>query len=514
MKHRIPDAKQLALFKRSPMKFREFLLVDGARGELTPFKDAMSPLQRKDFEAIDPALAWTAGASRVMEGKEVPYPVPPCVRFYFQRSRGYSKTSDRAMDILWLLSFGKKATDGIVVAEDKDQASLVVVQARKIVALNPWIANYVEISDSNNRIINKSTGAFIKTLSRDKNSSWGLTCDFLMCDEWTHWSQEEFWESIFSSFAKKEKLMIVSCNAGEGQDWKWRNMKHFESSPQWYFSAPDGYAPWYSEANIAEQQATLDPFTFNRVWLNRWQEDGSQFLMKHTIEACVDPELEPRDGPEDDVENYIISFDYGEIKDRAVGVVAHWKYDFENQVDEVVVDRMDVFEPTLSPQGSVQLKDVQDWLETMYTKFSANNRNVYFVLDRYQLLQILQYLKTICPPENIAEFEFASGNGNFEMSKLLQQRVISKRVKWYKGCGEIFMEDGQVFRPRGSMIPDDLNSELVELVKVDRPNGKWRFDHPRWGHDDRAFALGAVLWLIGKEQKNMTGEGGLMEEIL
>ena len=513
MKDRTPDAKLVQLFKRSPMRFREYLLVDGPRGMVLPFKDVMAPVQRQDFTAMDPALAWTAGAKRVVEGKLENYPIPDIIRFYIQRSRGYSKTSDLAMSVLWLLAFANKPLDGIVVADDKEQAALLIGQAAKICEYNPWLFAYVDISDTHNKIINRANRASIKSMSRDRNSSFGITPDFIICDEWTHWGNEQFWISIFSSFAKKERLFIVSCNAGEGQDWKWNSMKQFEKSPMWYFSAPDGYAPWYTPANIAEQQAALPWTDFTRLWLNRWQEDGSQFLSKHTIEGCIDPALEKRGGPEDDVTTYIISFDYGEVKDRAVGVVAHWNYDFDAEVDEVLIDRMDVFDPLLSPQGSIQLKDVQDWIVGMYERFSAGNRNVYIVIDRYQMLQILQHLKTICPPDNIAEFEFASGNGNFEMSKLLQQRIISKKIKWYPGCGEIIKENGETHRPRGPTIPDDLVSELADLVKVPKPGGKWRFDHPRWGHDDRAFGIGAVVWLIGREQKNMTGETTVSEEM-
>ncbi len=69
MKDRTPDAKLVQLFKRSPMRFREYLLVDGPRGMVLPFKDVMAPVQRQDFTAMDPALAWTAGARRVVDGK-------------------------------------------------------------------------------------------------------------------------------------------------------------------------------------------------------------------------------------------------------------------------------------------------------------------------------------------------------------------------------------------------------------------------------------------------------------
>jgi len=230
--------------------------------------------------------------------------------------------------------------------------------------------------------------------------------------------------------------------------------------------------------------------------------DGDQFLEPHTVAACEDSELTRQEAPSPDLHTYFISFDYGEVKDRAVGTVSHWN----GAEDILYIDKMEVFAPECQESGSVLIKDVMKWLKETYDMFSASDRTVYFILDRYQLLSCIQELKEyVDDPDTIVEFEFASGNGNFEMSKLLRQKIINGRVKWYPDCGEIFQQDGQIYRPQGSAIKDTLATELCELIKVNRGT-KWRFDHPDWGHDDRAFTVGAVLWFISKSLREADEE--------
>lgn len=488
-----PSREMIEVFRRNPMKFREYLTVDGVSNARPCFKDVMAPFQRKDFEARDPCLLWLTGVEKKVGGKSEPYPEPPIKQFYVQRGRGSSKTTDIAIDSLWVMAFSKILIDGVVAAEDKDQARLMFKQAEKVISMNPWIGGYVNIQV--NKMFNEATGSIINTMARDSGSSWGITPDYVICDEWTHWTKEEMWESISSSAAKKSKFLYVGCNAGSGNDWKYRTMMEFKSSPDWYFSAPDGAAPWYPEKVIAQQQRQMSPRSFARLWMNRWQTDGDQFLEPHTVAACEDETLDRHDEPQDGLQTYFITFDYGESKDRAVGAVSHW----DGQQDIVYVDRMDVFAPECQPTGSVLIKDVMRWLKSMYDTFSANDRNVYFILDKYQLLSCIQELREyVEDPETIVEFEFASGNGNFEMAKLLRQKVINQQIKWYKDCGEIYDQDGQIYRPQGTAVKDTLASELAELIVVKRGINKWRFDHPSWGHDDRAFTVGAVLWFIAK----------------
>lgn len=84
----------------------------------------------------------------------------------------------------------------MVAAEDKDQARLMFKQAEKVISMNPWISGYVNIQV--NKMFNEATGSIINTMARDSGSSWGITPDYVICDEWTHWTKEEMWESISS----------------------------------------------------------------------------------------------------------------------------------------------------------------------------------------------------------------------------------------------------------------------------------------------------------------------------
>src|SRR5690606_13538846 len=113
------------------------------------------------------------------------------------------------------------------------------------------------------------------------------------CDELTHWRSKKMWEAASSSYAKKNGVLIVACNAGYGTDWQWdiRERAKKLHGKTWHFSCPMGPAPWRTQEELEEQEALLPYNEYRRLWWNEWQSSGGQFVMLEDAESCVDPKL-------------------------------------------------------------------------------------------------------------------------------------------------------------------------------------------------------------------------------
>lgn len=479
-----PTKLELELYRRQPMKFRESILVP-VNNKLTPFKDIMSPVQKQDFEARDEAMLWTARVPKFNKiGKPVERAAPSVRQFYTQRSRGYSKTSDIALDLIWLLIFCQHKIDGMMVAEDMDQARLMLIQAAKIVDNNPWLADYVDIQKK--AIVNKKTGGAFNAWTSDVGSAWGATPDVVICDEFSHWTSKEWWDVTYSSFGKQGSLIVVGSNACKTGSWQIDLRETFKKDLAWYCSIPLGAAPWVSQQTLASQKSAIGYLEYLRVLLNEDSATGNTFIGKSFLEQCVDPDLERQEMGSDHVPTYFVTVDYAERTDRTVLTVGHL-YD-----GTVIIDRMDVIDPLQRPTTTILVSEVIERLDQIDVLFGRHS-NIVFVFDKYQMAHVIQCLKAA--GKTVVEFEFKGGVGNHQASVLLQQYLMEKQIRWYPGCGEMYDEDGDVWQPQG--VPDDLSTELEALIIKDVGGGKrWRFDHVRNKHDDRAFTLAAKIKVI------------------
>jgi hypothetical protein len=479
----------LELCKRDFNYFIENLTIDGPSGPQR-FGDFISKHQQHDFKALSPALMYLAG---VTDKK------PKYQRFWIQRSRGYSKTSDFAAAVIWLLCFCNRTLEGYCVAEDLKQAGLIRQQMIKIVQYNQWILDIIDIKKL--EIENKKNGAILHIESSDEMSSFGWTADIIICDEMSHWTKQGFWASVFSTFTKREhagSVLLIGCNAGSSYDWKFDVKKMAMESPLWFHSAPDGHAPWYSKEAIKEQRQGLPSAEFERLWLNRWQASLGEFVTVQEADKCINTNLVIRDKTEHDGWVYVASMDYAEKVDNTVGVVTHV---YGEDEDIIYVDRMDVISPEAIGEN-VRLEWCEQWIRNVQRDFGGQFGKVIFVLDKYQLLYLIQKLQA----ENFAieSFDFGGGVGNWELAFILRQLILHQRVQWYEGCGKILDADGNVYREEDGR--NDLCTELGDLIiKKTHTGKKWRIDHTDSGHDDRAFALGACCRYIVQNSGGFAG---------
>jgi hypothetical protein len=157
----------------------------------------------------------------------------------------------------WCLFASGNPIKGCVAAGDKDQAGLTREAVEILLSLNPWLNAFLEVKKWN--VVNKHTGAAMEILATDASGNYGMTRDFILVDELTHWDMPKHhanWEMIYSTIGKREHCMfVVIANAGlgEGRSWQWhaRELARTGDDPngyRWHFSRLDGpQASWITD---------------------------------------------------------------------------------------------------------------------------------------------------------------------------------------------------------------------------------------------------------------------------
>lgn len=487
-----PHQAFLEMCSRSPSFWRDSLIIRYDGDKPVYWKSLMSDLQRKDFAALDPAFVRVAG--RTCE--KAPYQ-----KFWIQRSRGFCKSTDVASLIGWAVAFSKRAFSGILVAGDKEQAQELRKRLVELLSNNSWMMSEGWIDVQKNCFISPKTEARIDIMSADTHTAFGATPEITICSEFCNWraNLEEFYEATISSSAKTEDrggIFIVETNAGSGSGYQWRAHEAARTDPAFYFSAPEGWAPWYSESTIAAQKRQISPREFQRLWLNQWSLSDGAFITLQEAESCIDKDLEYC---EDGVPTwpYVAVVDVGLKNDRTVMTVMH------QMGNNVIIDRMDVFDPQMFDGGIVPIEIVELWMRDINERFSRQGGSVYFVVDEYQMVSTIR--KLLEEGYAIIPFQFQAGMANWKMGYSLQQLIANKRLHFYKDCGAMYEvtwdartktlhKSDRMYQPYGQR--EDFCTELAALEKIENSTGRWRFTHTKEGHDDRAFTVGAGILFI------------------
>jgi len=275
-----------------PHEYRRRLLIDTGRG-LGFYDDVADDWQEADFKAMD------SGWRRAL-GYDEP---DGFLRAYLERPRGHSKTTDIAIQASWALIastrelYGRtRQLYGVVAAGDRDQARLVRDAIQKLVFDNPWLAKILHVQ--NYRVVNHYTHSILDILASDVATDYGLTPDFLICDELTHWEKSEMWDAMFSSVAKRPLclgIIISNAGIGEGSSWQWKVREMARTLDSWYFSRIDGVkASWMSEEQLAEQRLALPPSSYRRLFDNLWVPGSGDAINPADIEAAMTLDGPPR----------------------------------------------------------------------------------------------------------------------------------------------------------------------------------------------------------------------------
>ena len=268
-----------------PRAFRRGLLIETDAGP-APLDSKLDPWQRADFEALD------NGWKTVARNKTIDGPVK--LRAYLERPRGHSKTTDIAVQIAWILFATERMISGVAAACDRDQARLIRDSLAKLCSENGFLSKYLDVQAY--RVVNVRSGSTLDILSADAQSSYGITPDFIVDDEKSHWNNEALFVSLASSAAKKASCMwvtISNAGVGMGKSWQWNfreaaRLGSLGANADWYFHSLDGpQASWISAKHLAEQRRLLPPVAYDRLWLNKWTTGQGDAITEADILRAV-----------------------------------------------------------------------------------------------------------------------------------------------------------------------------------------------------------------------------------
>lgn len=267
--------------QQNPARFRDALLIDTDSGPRL-LREVMDDWQREDFEALDSGWKRAVGGSTIEATHQ---------RGWLERPRGHSKSGDLGVMAAWALFAARRPLSGIAAAGDQDQARLLRDAIGRLLYVNPWLASILEVQA--NRVVNTRTTSTLEIITSDAPSSYGLTPDFVICDEVVHWRKRDLWDSLISSAAKRKTCMVACItNAGLSDDWAWNLREAVRTGPGWYFSRLDGpRASWIDAALLEEQERLLPSIAFRRLWLNEWTSGGGDALTPEDIAAAFVPGL-------------------------------------------------------------------------------------------------------------------------------------------------------------------------------------------------------------------------------
>lgn len=466
--------------QHDPAAFRQALLIDTDAGP-RPLGECLDDWQKTDFEALDSgwqrAVVGTSHEARFQ-------------RAWLERPRGHSKSADLGIMAAWTLFSARRPLSGIAAAGDHDQARLLRDAIGKLLYINPWLAQILEVQ--NYRVLNTHTGSTLEIISSDAPSSYGLTPDFIVADELCHWKKRDLWDSLLSSAAKRACCMlVVITNAGLEDDWVWQTREAVRTDPNWYFSRLNGpVARWITPDRLAEQQRLLPSVAYRRLWLNEWTSGGGDALTKEDIEAAFGYGLGPMDGCVPGYE-FVGGLDLGVTRDASAVVILGVRRSYEGH-GTIRLAHVGVWRPDKGRK--VNLQDIEDSLIKLHLKYQLKRLNY----DSWQATHLAQRLtaaglvtdtdrypavglvsesqgSAVRHRPKVPMFEVPPTGGNLQsIASTLIEAFNDRRVRLYEHA--------------------DLRRDLLRLRVEERSYG-YRLTSPRdeHGHGDVGSAFGLAM---------------------
>jgi len=472
-----PLAQQIALHyelcdrasARSFASYLDSVVIDSVPPRR--FASLREPWQTERYDRFADALSYVSGHSDSYDGP---------LNFWLGYSKGHDKTTGIGRVVNWLLAYAKRRLRGFACAADSDQDRLLSEAMVREAGLNPWLKKRLRIQQKWGY---GASGSSIQILAADAASAHGILPDFLILDEITHWESKDFFDAIYSSRDKRPRcLTFVLTNAGVRGSWQHQLRNLSAASPHWnFYEQPQGVqlASWMDAAAIAESRKMLTLSEARRLHDNVWVDPGEDcgFVSLAEAEACEDETL-PLVAVGGAGRRYWAGVDYGEKKDRTALSVLHLEAD-----GVVRVDRLDVWAG--SPTAPVPIEAVERWMEEQQKRY----RGIEFVVDPYQMVSSIQKLEARGVP--VHRWESRGGKKNYELAQNLRTLILSRRIRWPRGCGALALPTGLPLSD-----PSSLTSELGDLITRAMSYG-YRFDHEGGGHDDRAVSVGmAALFAV------------------
>ena len=276
-------------YQAHPVGFQDHLFIPTGKGP-RQFGDVMVEFQRHAFQAVNPSLLAVAR-----------HESPPVPRIWDERTKGASKDTDWAVNLLWLLAFCRRPLRiqvGAYDAQQADEVRLIVKQILRIdQPLNRFLAQVIDVQTT--RIINTRTESTIEILTTDKMGSHGARPDVVLLNELTHQQDKGFAETLMDNADKMPaSLVIIATNAGFDPSWQLGWKRTFAQTPRrWLMLEYAGRPPWITPAALAEAERRNSPGRFRRLFQGEWVGNTEGALDGTDIDACV-TQTDPVEGDE------------------------------------------------------------------------------------------------------------------------------------------------------------------------------------------------------------------------
>ena len=410
----------------------------------------VEPFQRKFFEDVAPSLH----AVRIGD-------VPPCRRFWLERTKKASKDSDLAVCILWLMAFPKRPVFCQIVAADKDQAGIIRHRAEDILFYNQWLKKFVRITT--NKILSVDGLGTTVIEATDKSSAHGETPALLVLNELVHVAKWEVMEAHYNNAAGVPRgMMIVSTNAGyrgtKAEKWK---QNASEQPDRWHDHVWQKKAPWLNDEDVADAKKINTPSEFARLFGGHWPSGKGEGVTEETIEAVFRSYLRPMTGKEEGWD-FVAGLDLGRTHDHSGLTVLG----------------------VSKEEKRIRVAYLRDWAPSM-----PNSRGVLQV----DAASVKRTIVEIHQQFSIVWFGYDPAEGAWQMEQELRAEGVGMTEKPFTGASlnemaEAFMKAISRLESFESAI---LRRDLGKFVMKARPPNRYRIEaiSDEFGHADVGTAL-------------------------
>lgn len=226
--------------------------------------------------------------------------------------RGQGKTSLAAMLAVAEMFVGQFSAEILVVASDQRQANVTLNQAKRMIALNPLLAERVQVFSD--RVFVPHTDSTLTPLPAEPDAlnSWDAT--LIIVDE-LHVVTREVWEAITSASGKRpQSLTLAISTPGTSEDsimWDLVKLGRSGEDPAFFlieFASPEGSSPddmeavkagnpamtcakpFLSEDGILAARKTLREPTFIQLRMGLWHKGVDSWLEFGQFEALAEIE--------------------------------------------------------------------------------------------------------------------------------------------------------------------------------------------------------------------------------
>ena len=271
---RTPTATDLQRYARDPLRFFGDLIIPGADGPVR-FRDVWAPEQVDAFKRVAPCLLAVAAGKR-----------PPDRGHWYERTKGFSKDSDVACDIVWIMVFAAVPMLLELGAEKREQAAETTNAMRDLVRLNPWLETYFRFLKHSVEGIR--TGSVLNVLTTTDTASHGTRPHFSVINELSHINHKNFALTMADNADKvATNFMVIATNAGSLHTWQhdWRETYRLDDA--WWFQKVSKPAPWIPERNIRNAQKRDPAIRFNRLFNGIWSPQQGDAIDPEDIQAAL-----------------------------------------------------------------------------------------------------------------------------------------------------------------------------------------------------------------------------------